>query len=221
VKIVIAALTAPCSLNGVSRHAANLARGLLSLPNAPEVHFIAGQWQREMYPPAIARSNPQLHFHWIQLQRSNFGRVAWYYRDLPSIAEQLEADVVHLTCPAPVRAAAYKCPTVVSLHDLYPFDIPKNFGLVRSEISRRLMRQCLLNVDAIACVSAYTKTRIAEWFPSEVGEKALTIPNSIAPVYGAGVAPRQLRGDTHSFSASHNIGKTKMFHWRLESSRRR
>lgn len=192
-KIVIAALTAPCSLNGVSRHAANLARGLVSLPDAPEVHFLAGQWQREMFPPAIARTSSQFHIHWIQIRRSNFGRIAWYYWDLPSIAAQLEADVVHMTCPAPVQRRAYNCSTVVSLHDLYPFEIPRNFGIVKSEISRRLMRQCLMNVDAVACVSDFTKSRIAHWFPLEVGEKALMIPNSVAPIFGAGAPPRKLR----------------------------
>jgi len=194
VKIVIASLSAPCSLNGVSRHAANLARGLLSLPDAPEVHFLAGEWQRDMFPAAIARTHPQFHIHWIQIRRSNVGRIIWYYRDLPSIVAQLGADIVHMTCPAPVRASAYKCPTVVSLHDLYPFDIPGNFGIARSEISRRLMGQCLRKIDAIACVSAFTNARLAQWMPPQVSRKALTIPNSVAPIYGAGAPPREFRG---------------------------
>ena len=192
-KIVIAALSAPCSLNGVSRHAANLARGLLSLPDPPEVHFLAGSWQKEIFPSSIGRTNSRFHLHMIQIRHSNFARIAWYYRDLPAISSQLEADVMHMAYPSPVRAGAYRCPTVVSLHDLYPFEIPENFGIVRSEISRRLMRQCLGKIDAIACVSDFTKTRIAKWFPSDVSGKALTIPNSIAPLIGAGVAPRQLR----------------------------
>ena len=105
-KIVIAALSAPCSLNGVSRHAANLARGLLSLEDTPEVHFVAGEWQREMFPAAIARNDSHCHIHWIPIRHSNVSRIAWYYRDLPSIAAQLEAEVVHFACPAPVRAGA-------------------------------------------------------------------------------------------------------------------
>ncbi len=192
-KIVIAALSAPCNLNGVSRHAANLVRGLLSAPGAPEVHFLAGDWQREMFPAAIGRTKAQFHLHWIPIRHSNFSRIAWYYRDLPSIAAQLEADVVHFTCPAPVQASAYKCPTVVSLHDLYPFDIPGNFGKLRSEITRQLMRQCLLKIDAIACVSAYTESRLAQWFPEEIARKAVTIPNSVEPIRGSARAPEQLR----------------------------
>ena len=193
-RIVIAALSAPCSLNGVSRHAANLARGLLSLPDAPEVHFIAGSWQKEIFPSAIGRTNSRFHLHMIQIRHSNFARIAWYYWDLPAISAQLEADVLHMAYPSPVRADAYRCPTVVSLHDLYPFEIPENFGIVKSEVSRRLMRQCLTKIDAIACVSDFTKSRIAKWLPSELSRKALTIPNSIAAINGAGVAPLELRG---------------------------
>ncbi len=192
-KIVVAALSAPCSLNGVSRHAANLVRGLLSAPGDREVHFLAGEWQRDMFLSAIGRTNAQFHFHWIPIRHSNFSRLAWYYRDLPSIAAQLEADVVHFACPAPVHAGAYKCPTVVTLHDLYPFDIPENFGILRSEITRQLMRQCLLKIDAIACVSAYTESRLAQWFPLEVSRKAVTIPNSVEPIRGSARAPGMLR----------------------------
>jgi glycosyltransferase involved in cell wall biosynthesis len=197
-KIVIAALSAPCSLNGVSRHAANLARGLLSLEDTPEVHFVAGEWQREMFPAAIARNDSHCHIHWIPIRHSNVSRIAWYYRDLPSIAAQLEAEVVHFACPAPVRAGAYKCPTVVSLHDLYPFDIPINFGRLRSEITRQLMRQCLMKIDAIACVSAYTQSRLAQWFPPEVSRKAVTIPNAVEPLSGDADA-RELPGEGKPF----------------------
>jgi glycosyltransferase involved in cell wall biosynthesis len=193
VKIVISALSAPCNLNGVSRHAANLARGLLSLPDPPEVHFLAGEWQREMFPSAIARTHSRFHMHLIRIRRNNFDRLAWYYQDLPSIATQLGADAVHLTCPAPVNAGAYNCPTVVSLHDLYPFDIPANFGIFRSKITRRLMRQCLMKIDAIACVSAYTESRLVKYFPMQVSKKALTIPNAVESIACGDRAPDVLR----------------------------
>jgi glycosyltransferase involved in cell wall biosynthesis len=194
-KVVIAALTAPTNLNGVSRHAANLVRGLLAQPDAPEIHFLAGEWQRRMFGAAIARADSRLHVHWIPLRHSNISRIIWYYHDLPAIAAQLDADVVHMTCPAPLRARAIGCPTVVSLHDLYPFDIPANFGSIRSKFTRMLMRSCLIKVDAIACVSAFTQTRLAAWFPAGVCQKALTIPNAVEPLQaGAHRPPDALRG---------------------------
>jgi len=185
VRVVIAALSAPSSFNGVSRHAANLVRSLLSRPDAPQVHFLAGEWQREMFASAIARADSRLHVHWIPLRHSNFSRILWYHRELPAIAAQLDADVLHMTFPAPVRAEAHRCPTVVSLHDLYPFDIPVNFGFIHSEISRRLMRQCLTKIDAIACVSKFTESRLSACFSSEICQKAVTIPNSVEPMHGS------------------------------------
>lgn len=193
-KVVIAALTAPTNLNGVSRHAANLVRGLLAQPDSPEIHFLAGEWQQRMFGAAIARADSRLHVHWIQLRHSNISRILWYDHDLPAIAAQLDADVVHLTCPAPLRAGAIGCPTVVSLHDLYPFDIPGNFGFIRSKFTRMLMRGCLMKIDAIACVSAFTQSRLAAWFPSQVCQKAVTIPNAVEPLQaGAHRAPDALR----------------------------
>jgi glycosyltransferase involved in cell wall biosynthesis len=55
------------------------------------------------------------------------------------------------------------------------------------------MRQSLTRIDAIACVSDFTKLRIARWLPAEVSRKAITIPNSIAPICGVGVVPLELR----------------------------
>jgi glycosyltransferase involved in cell wall biosynthesis len=51
-----------------------------------------------------------------------------------------------------------------------------------------------MKVDAIACVSAFTRSRLAHWLPPQVSQKALTIPNSVAPIYDAGAAPQPLRG---------------------------
>jgi glycosyltransferase involved in cell wall biosynthesis len=194
-KVVIAALTAPANLNGVSRHAANLVRGLLAQPDAPEIHFLAGEWQQRMFGAAIARADSRLHVHWIPLRHNNISRIFWYYDGLPAIAAQLEADLVHLTCPAPLRAGEFQCPTVVSLHDLYPFDIPGNFGLIRSNFTRLLMRDCLMKIDAIACVSAFTQARLAAWLPARVVEKSVTIPNAVEPLQaGSHRPPDELRG---------------------------
>jgi glycosyltransferase involved in cell wall biosynthesis len=67
---------------------------------------------------------------------------------------------------------------VVSLHDLYPFDIPENFGRLSSSITQLLMRRCIKGVDAIACVSEATRARLEKWFPAEA-RKAITIANVV------------------------------------------
>jgi glycosyltransferase involved in cell wall biosynthesis len=183
--VVLAAMSAPAHMNGVSRHATNLARALLSTKVISEIHFVAGAWQRDMYRKALGASDPRLHAHWIQLRDSNVSRLSWYYRELPCIAAQLEADIVHLTFPAPTAKDAYPCATVLSLHDMYPFDIPSNFGHLRSALARHTVAQCVRRVDAIACVSSVTQSEFARRFPALM-HKTQVIHNIVE--YGAPAA---------------------------------
>ncbi len=194
-KIVLAGLSAPTQLNGVSRHAANIVRGLMAHPDAREIHLLAGAWQTGMFAQAIASSDARLRIHPISIPHRNLARLRWYYRDLPRIARQLRADVVHLSYTMPIDARPFACPIVVSLHDLYPFDIPQNFGLIKGPINRELMHQCLRKVDAIACVSESTRRCVSQRFGSALNRKAVTIPNAVEPLSLAPSRPPQLSED--------------------------
>jgi glycosyltransferase involved in cell wall biosynthesis len=195
-RILISGLSAPTELNGVSRHSANLVRGLLSLADPPEIHFLAGEWQAGMFAHAIGSSHPRLRIHSIPIAHRNLARVRWYYRELPRIARGFGADVVHLSYTMPLNARAFACPTVVSLHDLYPFDIPQNFGWIKGIVNRELMHHCLRNVDAIACVSDSTRMRLRRRFGPRLGRKALTIFNAVEPVPAAAARrPADIKGD--------------------------
>ena len=176
--VVIAALSAPVQMNGVSRHGENLIRALLSTNEVSSVHFLAGDWQKEMFRSAFAGVDARLHPHWIRLRDANLSRLVWYYDELPEIATQLEADIVHLTFPAPTAMKAFQCPTVLSLHDFYAFDIPRNFGLLRSVLARYTIKQCLARVNAIACVSCNTRAQLTKRYPL-VGKKSVVIPNVV------------------------------------------
>ena len=176
--VVIAALSAPEQLNGVSRHAANLARALLTAPQVECVHFIAGDWQQQMFRAALPERNARLHMHWIRLRDANLGRLLWYHHELPQIATQLEAEIVHFTYPAPLPTHGYPCPVILSLHDLYPFDTPVNFGTLRSAAARHTMRQCIQRAESLACVSTCTRTQLERWFPDRAS-RAVVIPNVV------------------------------------------
>jgi len=73
----------------------------------------------------------------------------------------------------------------VTLHDLYPYEIPTNFGFPKFIFNRIVLRQCLRNVDAVACVSDTTLLRLKRYAPSAVWQKAVRIFNCVeaAPVY--------------------------------------
>jgi glycosyltransferase involved in cell wall biosynthesis len=180
-KIAVAAVSAPQQLNGVSRHAANVVRGLLTRAEVSELHLLVGHWQHHTYVEAVARNDARLHIHSVGIGRSTMCRNLWFYSELPRVAEQLDADVVHVAYPMPLSAAAFRCPTVVSLHDLYPFDIPANFGILKSALNRQVMRQCLKAAGAIACVSESTRQQLGHWLGSSFRDKAVTILNAVEP----------------------------------------
>src|SRR5262249_5761427 len=149
----------------------------------------------DMFARAIGISHPRLRLHPISIAHRNLARVRWYFRELPRIAHSLDVDVVHLAYTMPLDARAFACPTVVSLHDLYPFDIPQNFGWIKGIVNRQLMYHCLRNVDAIACVSGSTRTRLRNRFGARLSRKAMTILNAVESVSPAAVQrPAQIGG---------------------------
>jgi glycosyltransferase involved in cell wall biosynthesis len=177
-RIVVAAVSSNRSMSGVSRHAANLVNGLLTRGEVSALHLLVAPWEHKYVCESITRTDSRLHVHAVQLRRGTLQRNLWYYRNLPGIAEQLRADVVHFAYPSPLHASAFPCPTVVSLHDLYPYDIPSNFGFPKVLFNRMILRQCLQRVNAIACVSDSTRLRLGVQMP-ETMLKAVTIYNCV------------------------------------------
>ena len=176
--IVIAAVSANRSMSGVSRHAANLTKCLLMRSEVSALHVLVAPWEESYVRQAISRNDRRLCIHAVPLQKGTLHRNAWYYRSLPLIAAQLRADLVHLAYPSLIRANAFPCPTVVTLHDLYPYDIPSNFGFPKVLFNRLILRKCLRNASAVACVSDSTKLRLGVKLPS-ILPKTVTICNSV------------------------------------------
>jgi glycosyltransferase involved in cell wall biosynthesis len=178
-RIVIAAVSASEHISGVPRHAVNLARCLLTNTTVLEVHMIVGVWQYEAFCAALPRNDTRLTIHRALMGNSALTRNYWYYVTLPQIASSLKADVVHLTFPVPLNRNAYHCPTVVSLHDLYPYDIPTNFGFPKVFYNQLILKQCLKSADVVACVSESTRSRLDFHEPMIARQKAITIYNSV------------------------------------------
>jgi len=70
-------------------------------------------------------------------------------------------------------------PVVTSLHDLYPYDSPANFGFPRVLGHRLVLRQCLRNSDRVACVSDFTLGRLAALFGADLAIKSSRIHNCV------------------------------------------
>ena len=180
-KVVIAIASSSGQISGVERHALNLASCLLTRPEIAEVHLVAAPWQQSFVEDAGLSCSPRLHRHAAPIDNSALSRNLWFYAGLPSLATQLKADVVHLAYPAPLRRGAFACPVVATLHDLYPYDIPGNFGFPKVLFNRAILRQCLSQADVIACVSTSTLARLRSLNESVADKKARVLHNAVQP----------------------------------------
>ncbi len=185
-KVLIALASSSGQLSGVQRHAINLARCLLTRDEVTQVHLVVAPWQLEFVLGLVSDialgPEPRLQLHAAPIANSALSRNFWFYAQLPKLAAQLEADVVHLAYPVPVAKSEFHCPTVVTLHDLYPYNIPENFGFPKVFVNRAVLRQCLRAVDAIACVSQNTYARLDKLEPQLARKKAIVIYNSVEPL---------------------------------------
>ena len=180
-KILFAGASFSPEMSGVQRHAFNVVRCLLSRPEVATITLVMAPWQRELVRSSGLQSGPRLSFHFAEMSNSSISRILWFYRDLPTLARELGVEVVHVGYPAPLDTRSFPCPVVVTLHDLYPYEIPSNFGLLKGLFNRLLLRQCLGAADAIACVSETTLLRLGHYIPPEVQQVARRIYNCVEP----------------------------------------
>lgn len=178
-KVLIASVCFASNISGVDRHALNLARCLLLREEIAELHFVVAPWQSNLIQHVHLLSDVRLKTHIAGMNRGSLGRNLWYYHRLPQLGAQLKADLVHLSYPVPLNARAFNCPAVVTLHDLYPYEIPMNFGFPKFIFNRIVLRQCLRAADAIACVSEATRQLLKQYAPANVSQKATRIYNCV------------------------------------------
>ncbi len=178
-KVLIAAASFASNISGVQRHALNLARCLLLLPEISELHLVVAPWQRAFVDAAGLPADRRLRIQSADIRPGSLSRNLWSYRHLPELAAQLRVDLVHLSFPTPLKASAFNCPTVVTLHDIYPYEIPMNFGFPKFVFNRTVLCQCLRAVNAIACVSEATRLRLKQYTAPAIWRKAIHIPNCV------------------------------------------
>lgn len=178
-KILISAASYASNISGIQRHACNVVRCLLQQPEVSFVHLVIAPWQRKLVQAAGIKPDLRLLTHIAEMEPGSLSRNSWHYRKLPELAARLEVDLAHLTYPVPVNAAAFNCPTVVTLHDMYPYEIPENFGFPKFIFNRLILKQCLRNVDVIACVSDATCDRLEQYSSAPVRRKAVRIYNCV------------------------------------------
>jgi glycosyltransferase involved in cell wall biosynthesis len=179
-RVLVTAIAHPTGISGVQRHALNLVHCLLQRPEISTVHLVLAPWQ--LHLPALAGLQPgdRLRIQIATTHRGAFSRNLWHLRELPVLARAVRADLVHLTHPVPFRSASMPCPVVMTLHDLYPFEIPSNFRFPQVIVNRWILRRALAQADAVSCVSRTTLDRLQNSGLGGASTYAF-VPNCVEP----------------------------------------
>jgi len=179
--VLIADLWAATQPSGICRTVANLVRGLNDIAPHVELTVVIGEWQQQYFVNSFDLAGERVQVVPVSIRNRSIDRNWWYLAGLPRLARQMAADVVHLAFPAPLIRGLFRCPIVTTLHDLYPYDSPKNFGYTRVVFNRVALRQALASSERIACVSKFTLTRLSNIFPNSA-PKAVYIRNSVRTI---------------------------------------
>jgi len=216
-KIMLAAAAFSSEMSGVQRHGLNVVRCLLTRPEITAVHLVVAPWQHALVQSLGFEQDARLKVHFEPMGHTSFARNIWYAQRLPLIAKRETVDLVHLTYPVPVLRGAYSSPIVVTLHDLYPYEMPRNFSPGKVLFHRIILQQCLRNADAIACVSKITLQRLSQYMPA-MRDKAVHIYNSVTPSQVATAALSNQCYDDSPFLlcvAQHRRNKNVLFALRV------
>jgi glycosyltransferase involved in cell wall biosynthesis len=180
-RILIAAISFSSKMSGIQRHAFNLVRCLLAHPDISEVHLVVAPWQRDGDDVA-PRGNARLKIHIASVKPNPLSRNLWHYSGLAKLGGQIQPDCIHLSFPVPFDPETLGCPVALTLHDLYPYEIPANFHFPHVVLNRLILQQSLRRADAIACVSDTTLSRLSQYTPEHVWRRAVRIYNCVEPI---------------------------------------
>jgi glycosyltransferase involved in cell wall biosynthesis len=202
VRVAINALWRATNPSGICRHAAALARCLCLKADIERIYLLVGAWQAQYFVQKLQVSHRKLVIRCIDIANSAYARNRWYMYGLPKTAETVGAHLVHLSFPIPLNRRLLTKPVVTTLHDLYPYDSPANFGVLRVLGHRFLLKQCLQSSDRIACVSDFTRSRLAAVFGEELASGAARIYNCLELSSNCVSCPVRLRLSSRPFVLS-------------------
>ena len=204
--LLVTAISSATGPSGICRHAYNVARCAASRGDI-QVTLALGKWQEMYFRNSFDLKAMRASVISVDISHDAFARNIWYLRDLPKLADQVSADIVHLSFPVPIRRWSIRCPVVVSLHDLYPYDEPNNFGFPNVFFNRVFLHECLNEVDGVACVSEITLSRLKSRFPRVAHRKSVVVHNCITIGFNEPVAPVWLHSKFVLMVAQHRANK--------------
>ncbi|MGB5711914.1 MAG: glycosyltransferase family 1 protein [Waterburya sp.] len=198
--VFIAALHRPIKPTGVCRHAANLARCLAEKPEVMQISIVIGSWQQYYFETAFAFDSDKIKLVVVNIKNSSVVRNLWFLWDLPHLANKLNPDVVHLSFPFPFLRAKFNAPVVTTIHDLYPYECPENFGFPQAWFNRLFLKQSISNSDGLPCVSQVTLDKLKFYFPKLKPRQKVEVVYNYVDFEGIKTkAPQQLAENSRFF----------------------
>lgn len=176
--ILIAALHRPVQPTGVCRHAVNLARCLAESDAVERITIVIGAWQKAYFYQSFHLHSSKIQWVSVNIKNTSASRNLWFMLGLPKLVRSIAPDLVHLTFPLPFLRSLFSCPIVTTIHDLYPYECPENFGS-RSLFNRLFLKQSVENSDGLACVSKSTLEKLAFYFPHYPSARTSVIYNYV------------------------------------------
>ena len=195
--VLIPVLHRPSKPTGVCRHAANLAKCLADIDRVSHITLVVGEWQLEYFEQSFNLDSPKIQLVSIDIKNSSLSRNQWFIFGLPKLAHQLRSDIIHLSFPLPLVRQWFKAPVVSTIHDLYPYECPENFGYPQVWFNQTFLRQCVYNSDGLICVSKCTLESLEKYFPQVKKIKQTAVIYNVVDFAGIEPkVPRQLGTDS-------------------------
>jgi glycosyltransferase involved in cell wall biosynthesis len=205
--LLITAISSATGPSGICRHAYNLVRCAASRGEVLQITLAIGKWQEGYFRRSFNLEATRISIVSVDISNDAFARNMWYLRELPQLANDIAADIVHLSFPAPIRQNRMPCPVLMSLHDLYPYDEPNNFGFPKVFFNRVFLQQCLKEVDCVACVSETTLSRLKARFPRFAHRKSAVVRNCVTIDSNEPTSPVGQQGKFVLLVAQHRANK--------------
>ena len=171
-RVAVSAVSRFTDPTGICKHAANIVKSLLLQNESDPITLFLGEWQTGYFNKTLGITNSdRVVIRPIAIQNRSLARNRWFVSELPKLAKQERADIIHLSFPIPILQRIRACPVVTTIHDLYPYDYPENFGFPNYYLNRLFLQMNVAQSDGFVCVSTSTMERARELFPRPFAKK--------------------------------------------------
>ncbi|HEX3968962.1 MAG TPA: glycosyltransferase [Edaphobacter sp.] len=173
--LLVTAMSSAARPSRICNFAYDLVRCAASSKEEIRVTLAIGKWQELYFRRQFKLDDTRTTIVPVDIPNNPFARSLWHLHELPRLAENIAADVIHLASPVPVRRSVLRRPIVVSLHDLKPCDASDNFGFPDDFFNRVFFHRCLMEVDCVTCATEASRNALKTRFPRIAQRKGVVV----------------------------------------------